>query len=359
MWRVVSFIPITNKRLFVFAVSLLMLILPSAVKAHEYIGSVSNSIITVEDRTLNYYLSVPPNLLSTMGQFVGKNRRDHYAYIADSIEASVEGGNCRLEKIVGPELQKSGNSIYHALFECPKDADLFTFTSRLFFDIDERHLQFLAVADADKPQKFLYEALLSVNSPAIEVESSKVGESLFVNRVYNFFVLGVEHFLTGYDHILFLFSVVLVTATFISTVKVITSFTVAHSITLALAFVGLISLPATLVEPLIALSIIYVALENLRGGDFSRRWVIAFVFGLVHGLGFVGALQQITVTKPDLLTSILSFNLGIEGGQIMIIAMIYPILHYARKRHWWLIFQRFASIITAMSGLYWLIERAS
>jgi len=343
----------------IIILSLLTLFAHSQAEAHEYIGSVSNSIITVENRTVNYYLSVPPNLVSAIRQLVGKNRSDYYAYIADSIETSVEGSNCRLERIVGPDLQKSGNSIYHALFECPKDADSFTFTSNLFFDIDERHLQFARVADADKPGLFLYEGVLSSNNPDIEVESLKAGGSLFVSRVYRFFILGAEHFLTGYDHILFLFSVVLVTTTFVSTVKVITSFTIAHSITLVLAFIGLISLPSTVVEPLIALSIVFVALENLRGGDFSRRWIITFLFGLVHGLGFVGALKEITVSESELVTSIFSFNLGIEGGQVLIIAVIYPLLHHIRKLTWWPIFQRLASMFIGFAGLYWLIARIS
>jgi len=357
MRPIVFIISIINRCSFILAVLLLTLISRSQAEAHEYIGSVSNSIITVKNRTVNYYLSVPPNLLSAIGRLVGRDRKDHYAYIAESVKISVKDSACRLVRIQGPDLQESGNSIYHALYECPKDADAFTFTSSLFFDIDERHLQFARVADADKPGVFLFEEALSANRPAIEVESLKAGGSLFVSRVYRFFILGAEHFLTGYDHILFLFSVVLVTTTFVSTVKVITSFTIAHSITLALAFIGLISLPSTVVEPLIALSIVYVAMENLRGGDFSRRWIITFLFGLVHGLGFVGALKEITVSESELVTSIFSFNLGIEGGQVLIIALIYPLLHYIGKLAWWPIFQRFASIFIGFAGIYWLIDR--
>jgi len=208
MRHAVPHIPVMSKRLFALAVSLLTFFPPTPAKAHEYIGSVSNSIITVKNRSINYYLSVPPNLMSAMRKLVGKNSSDHYAYISDSLEASVTGSNCRLERIIGPELQKSGNSIYHALFECPKNADALTFTSRLFFDIDERHLQFIKVAGADEPANFLYETVVSVNSPGIEIESVKAGGSLFINRIYRFFLLGIEHFLTGYDHILFLLSVI-------------------------------------------------------------------------------------------------------------------------------------------------------
>lgn len=363
MRRVVSFISI-NRCLFFLAVSLLILISYSRLDAHEYIGSVSNSIITVENGNVNYYLSVPSNLVSAMKQLVGKNKSDHYAYIADSIEASVGGSNCRLERLLGPDLQKSGNSVYHAQFKCPQKGDALkdgalTFTSRLFFDIDERHLQFTRVADANRPAEFLYESLFSVSSPVIKVESLKEGGSLFFGRIQRFFLLGVEHLLTGYDHILFLFSVILVATTFGSTLKVITSFTVAHSITLALAFIGLISLPSSVVEPLIALSIVYVALENLRGGNFSKRWMVTFFFGLIHGLGFVGALKEITVSESELIASILSFNLGIEGGQALLIALIYPLLYLARKRSWWPVFQRFASVIIGIAGLYWLIGRLS
>ena len=220
MRRAVFIIAIINRYSFFLCISLLTLISQSQAEAHEYIGSVSNSIITVENKTLNYYLSVPPNLVFAMRQLVGKNKSDHYAYIADSIEASLGGANCRLEKIFGPDLQKSGNTVYHAQFECPKEAEpshgeAFTFTSRLFFDIDERHLQFARVAYAERPAEFIHEALVSVKSPVIKVESLKEGGSLFLGRIQRFFLLGVEHLLSGYDQILFLFSVVLVTTTFV------------------------------------------------------------------------------------------------------------------------------------------------
>ncbi|MFQ5430952.1 MAG: HupE/UreJ family protein [Nitrospinota bacterium] len=317
----------------------------------------SNSIITVENRTVNYYLSVPPNLFYAMRRLVGKNRSDQYAYMADSVKISVKGADCRLMWIQGPDPQKSGNIIYHTLFECPKDADAFTFTSSLFFDIDERHLQFVRVAYADKPAVFLYEGVLSSTNPDFEVESLKAGGSLFINRLYSFFSLGVEHLLTGYDHILFLLSVILVTASFMSTLKVITSFTIAHSITLALAFTGTISLPSAIVEPLIAATIIYVSIENLFRSDFSNRWIVTFFFGLVHGLGFVGALKDITVSTSELATSVVSFNIGIEICQIAIIAVFFPILHFIRKQPWGHMFERVASVLIAISGTYWLVTR--
>ena len=199
--------------------------------------------------------------------------------------------------------------------------------------------------------------MLSSNNPDIEVESLKAGGSLFVSRLYRFFTLGVEHFLTGYDHILFLLSVILVTASFMTTLKVVTSFTIAHSITLALAFTGTISLPSSIVEPLIAATIIYVSIENLFRHDFSNRWVITFFFGLVHGLGFVGALKDITVSTSELLTSVVSFNIGIEIGQIAIIAVFYPILNYIRKQPWGFMFKQVASVLIAIAGAYWLVTR--
>ena len=143
----------------------------------------------------------------------------------------------------------------------------------------------------------------------------------------SFFPLGIEHILIGYDHLLFLLALLLRGGDAWSLLKIVTAFTVAHSITLALAALDIVALPGALVESMIALSIAYVALENLFPRfALSRRWTISFLFGLVHGFGFSSVLREIGLPKENLLLSLLNFNLGVEAGQLTVVLLVAPIL---------------------------------
>ena len=122
--------------------------------------------------------------------------------------------------------------------------------------------------------------------------------------------MGVEHVLLGYDHVLFLLVLLLGSSSLMGVVEITTTFTVAHSVTLALASVGWVDLPPELVEPLIALSIAYVAVETIVGGETRRRLVVVFAFGLLHGLGFAGTVDFAADAPGQLASSLLSFNVG-------------------------------------------------
>lgn len=187
-----------------------------------------------------------------------------------------------------------------------------------------------------------------------------VSVSLFAT-FSDFFKLGVEHIVTGYDHLLFLFALLAVTHSFWPAIKIITFFTIAHSITLACAGLNLVDLPSSFVEPFIAATIIYVAVENIIRGDHpkGRHW-LTFGFGLVHGFGFAGVLRELDISSGDagILLPLLSFNLGIETGQIMVASMVLPMI-------WWLNnrvetaekFLKGCSFLVSLMGLYWLLER--
>ncbi len=150
-----------------------------------------------------------------------------------------------------------------------------------------------------------------------------------------FLRLGVEHILTGYDHILFLFALILRGGRLRSLLGIVTAFTVAHSITLALAVLGVVVVPSAIVEPVIALSIAYVALENIfRRRAASGRWVVSFVFGLVHGFGFAGALLELGLPPSGIVGSLLFFNLGVEAGQAMVVAALFPALLWLCRFAW-------------------------
>src|SRR4051794_14764653 len=150
-----------------------------------------------------------------------------------------------------------------------------------------------------------------------------------------FFRLGVEHILTGYDHLAFLLALVLRGDRLRSLLGIVTAFTAAHSTTLALAALGWVVLPSRIIEPAIALSIAYVALENvLRERAPPHRFVVSFTFGLLHGFGFAGALIDLGLPPSGLLTSVLFFNLGVEAGQAMIVAALFPALLWFRHFAW-------------------------
>ena len=148
----------------------------------------------------------------------------------------------------------------------------------------------------------------------------------YVETVKRFVTLGVAHIFGGYDHLAFLVCLLVATTTLGSLAKVITSFTLAHSITLALATFDLVILPTRLTESLIALSIAYVAIENLLQFRAVERYRITFLFGLVHGFGFASVLREIGLPDKGLLLSLVSFNVGVEMGQLAVVASVLPVL---------------------------------
>lgn len=182
-----------------------------------------------------------------------------------------------------------------------------------------------------------------------------------VQIVGQYLHLGFIHIVPdGPDHVLFVLGLLLLTTRIRPLLVQVTAFTVAHCLTLALALYGVVSLPARIVEPLIALSIAYVAVENI----FVRRltpWrpALVFAFGLLHGLGFAGVLEELGLPDNDRVAALIAFNIGIEAGQLAVIALAYGlVLHWFRDRRWyrpWLI--RPASAAIALVGLYWTAER--
>ena len=174
-----------------------------------------------------------------------------------------------------------------------------------------------------------------------------------------FFVLGVEHILIGYDHLLFLAGLILVCQRFSEMAIIISCFTVAHSLTLALAALNFIVLPGNVVEPLIAASIVYVGVENLLRVP-QKRWVLTLCFGLIHGFGFAGVLRETGLGTEgwNLVVPLFSFNLGVEVGQIAVASVVLPVILTVRK---WSGFVRYAlpvlsGMVTVMGG-YWFVTR--
>ncbi|HEY2951092.1 MAG TPA: HupE/UreJ family protein [Verrucomicrobiae bacterium] len=225
------------------------------------------------------------------------------------------------------------------------------------------HRQLFSIFDASGAK--LAQRLVSARANSITIEldgpEAAPGAAPVPNTFFGFLKMGVEHIWTGYDHLLFLFALLLVTGNFLSSAKIITCFTLAHSITLALATLNVVQVPSRFVEPLIAASIVYVGVENLLRRDGPKgRWRLTFAFGLVHGFGFASVLKGMGVSSAQggVAMPLLSFNLGVELGQIAIAVILLPIIWRLRTKP--VFVNRWApacSALVAMAGGYWFVER--
>jgi hydrogenase/urease accessory protein HupE len=248
------------------------------------------------------------------------------------------------------------------------------------------HKQFVSLRDQDG--RFLYERMLELGDDRLtyDFDSQRPAKNSFTA----FLKLGIEHILTGYDHLAFLLAVLLVGSSFRSSAKLISSFTAAHSLTLAMATFGVVQIPSRIVEPLIAASIVYVSVENLLRGcagtagvlaclrpsrsrvgnvagedawgpsNRSNRWMLTFGFGLVHGLGFASVLRDLGIAQAgNALVPLLSFNMGVELGQLAIASLILPIVWNLKKSpKFELRYVPACSAAIAAVGICWLIQRA-
>ena len=213
---------------------------------------------------------------------------------------------------------------------------------------------------------FLTDALLSVNFiDGSSFESIAGSRNLeitipFEQSVYPiaYFNLGFDHLLKGIDHIVFLICLIFLVYGFINLIKVVTAFTIAHSITLSLSFLGIVAISQSVIEALIALTIIFVALDAADSKDKQFPWYYAFGFGLLHGFGFSGALSEIGINNNELALSLLFFNVGIEIAQLAIIPIPFLIIFFFRNSKVFQNIKYLTAIIIGGIGVYWFIDRA-
>lgn len=192
-------------------------------------------------------------------------------------------------------------------------------------------------------------------SPAAEPGRRSSSETVWT-RMWRFFLLGVEHILIGYDHILFLLALV-VASRRSELVGLVTAFTVAHSITLALATLGWVTLPPNVVETAIAATIVFTAVENFWITDTRGRWKTTFAFGLIHGFGFAGVLRDLGLPTVGYLRSLLAFNLGVEAGQLAIVAILVGPVSWLTRGKYGAAVRLIVSAAIALCGLGWLVDR--
>lgn len=179
----------------------------------------------------------------------------------------------------------------------------------------------------------------------------------FLETASAFIAFGIEHIFLGYDHIVFLFGLLLAGQGFRQLVAVVSSFTLAHSITLSVAALGLLAPVPWTIEAAIALSVAYVGIENLFIKDTRHRWKLTFVFGLIHGFGFANVLREMHLPSDAMVTGLFTFNLGVEIGQIIIVGLMWPLLRVLERQTYRPLVVRVTSVAIAAVGLFWFFER--
>ncbi len=195
-------------------------------------------------------------------------------------------------------------------------------------------------------------------SPRLSTDN--VEAKLWYETAYDYILIGFDHIIPkGLDHILFILGLFLLCRKFSTLLWQVTFFTLAHSVTLALSILEIVQVPAIWVEPLIAFSIIYVAIENLFITQLNLfRSFLIILFGLLHGLGFASVLGEIGLVENQFILSLIAFNIGVETGQVTVIIMAYLLFGWAMKKDWykpWLVNP--LSILIAAIAIYWLMER--
>jgi hydrogenase/urease accessory protein HupE len=259
---------------------------------------------------------------------------------------------------VEARLDQSNAIHFRLAFHRENESEL-SIRSAVLARLPRGHRQYMMISSTTGER--LVERMLDAKENELQLNLGETGTSIERPRSFSqFLLLGVEHILTGYDHLVFLVGLLIAGVSFKSAARIITSFTVAHSITLALATFNVVRVSSGIVEPLIAASIVYVGVENLFRRELNGRWLLTFGFGLIHGFGFASALGELGIGSSGASAAIplLSFNLGVELGQMAIAAAVLPLIWKLRDKPSFVArFVPACSVFVALAGGLWLIER--
>lgn len=358
------------------ALILLACLSPARAAAHR--GSITYGDVRVDGRDVVWELQIHGSELAeplglerdaavTRPQ-AHEGRERMLDYVGRRIAVLEDGRECvgRAENAALVEKSAGFAAALRFRFSCERRVRRAELRYRLFFDLDERHqsLTRIEVDGALTQHVFTAGATSARLAPRVTVWDDAA----------DYLVLGVEHIFTGYDHICFLFALLLVACVdrsgeprglrrgMVYTLGIVTAFTAAHSLTLIVAALGVVRLPGRIVESAIALSIAWVAAENVLVREPRHRWLLALGFGLVHGFGFAGVLADVGLPPDGMVVSLLSFNAGVELGQATIVALVFPLLHHLARRgaqRWYRPAVLFGgSAVVFGFALLWFVERA-
>ncbi len=302
----------------------------------------------------------------------GETRARHAdiaAYALARLNVQADGQACSLsagEQLVDKHTD-GAYTVIRLTVSCPRAPAALTLGYRLFSDLDPQHRGLLKLEAKGTTRS----AILGPQAPS---QTFVLEDTDRLSQFVDYVREGVWHIWIGFDHILFLLSLLLpavlvwrqrnwqpspsLRGAFWNVAKVVTAFTLAHSITLSLATLGVVSLPTRWVESVIAASVVLAALNNVFGVFHGRLWLMAFGFGLIHGFGFASVLAELGLPQGTLLLALVAFNVGVECGQLAIVAAFLP-LAYALRRSWFyrkLVFVGGSLGIAALAGI-WFAER--
>ncbi|GAA5033579.1 HupE/UreJ family protein [Actinopolymorpha pittospori] len=272
-------------------------------------------------------------------------------YLDEHLQVLVDGVACAAE-LTGSGIEQRFEQPYARFslrYDCPGAGEYEIRYSVLVADLDPGHVNVAGYDLGGTSGEFVFHA---------KNRDLVVGEGNLLRQAYRFVVLGFHHILAGLDHLLFVVALLIGARNLREVLRVVTVFTLAHSVTLILTAVDVVHLPSSVVEPLIALSIAYVAATNAVGRAAPRaRLAVVFGFGLLHGMGFAGGLQLTGEVDWSSISSLLSFNVGIELGQALIVGLLFPVVLLARRHPWSKYVQLAATGVITVFGLVWFVER--
>ena len=328
-------------------------------------------------RDLDYVLQLDRDDSGDLSWGEVRQRSEDIARLATGRLLLTAGGiPCKLVTAADLQLDKHSDGTYAVLSltaQCPSLNAPLKVNYSLLFDVDTSHrglVQWIAPAAAG--------AIEVAQALVFGVESAEQTLALTPASAWQtlrqYALDGVWHIWIGYDHILFLLALLLpavlvrragqwdpapnLRGSFVEVLKVVTAFTLAHSITLSLAALQIISLPSRLVESVIAASVIIAALSNLRGTLDKKRWVMAFAFGLIHGFGFASVLADLGLPKDALVLALIGFNAGVEMGQLCIVAEFLPLAFWLRASRFYRVgVLTGGSLMVALLASWWLVQR--
>jgi hydrogenase/urease accessory protein HupE len=334
---------------------------PDVVRAHPF--SQSSSILVVSGRDIRATLTLDLLDVHSMPD-VDRNRdtRISHAELDDAIER-ISGAVERHFVVRGPgapvqttveRYQLAGETRVRLdiRYRFASDVTTIDVTSTLAAVTQPNHRHLMSVRSG----RVTHEAVLEAGRPSATFDTTST--SSYLNTFRTFVGLGVEHIFTGYDHLAFLVALLLATASFRSLVTIVTSFTIAHSVTLALATFDAVVMPTGLTEGVIALSIVYVAGENLLRSQAIERSRVTFLFALVHGFGFSAILREMELPRSNLALSLFSFNAGVEIGQLAFVAVVFPMILWLASSTWQAGLRAAVSFGVVCLSTYWFVQRA-
>jgi hypothetical protein len=325
----------------------LLALAPTASQAHVR-STAGYAQVSQDGATVRYALSLERRLLDAAAG------AETEAYLVERVRVLLDGVQCEGALVGTADEQREGRAYTRALLEydcAGSPSGAYEIRYGVFSDADAVVDDHTSVTDYElggARGTFVFDA---------SHRELDVGDAGPLTSAGRFVALGVEHILLGLDHVLFLAVLLLGARGFGSVIRLATAFTVAHSFTLALASIGWVDVPGEVVEPLIALSIAYVAAENILGGESRHRLAVVFGFGLLHGLGFASTLSFTDELSGQLLASLVSFNVGIELGQALIVLAVFPLLLLVRRARWSAAAHAGAAVAAAGFGLLWFFER--